>query len=88
MSDLREQVARAMHPLTWKHHDRGGTYEGLRERIAESLIDADEVIAVAEPLIRAQVIEELIAEGGNSYLQTGETLADWLRSQDGTAPHE
>jgi hypothetical protein len=78
-TNLREQVARAI--------------DDLVVTVCEGGIDevADAAIAVAEPIIRAQVVEELAqkAEGRHVHYHgfykdinedEGE-LADWLRSQ-------
>jgi hypothetical protein len=77
--DLREQVADAIYfalpENDWYEH-------------ASAFEVADAAIAVAEPLIRAKVIEELAEKAEQLEAMTtpggrwhGEHLADWIRAQ-------
>ena len=95
---LRDQVARVIDPYPWHQGFDDDLFAGdtpiagMRDR---SLQLADAVLAVATPLIRAQVIEELAQKAhaeelclvswyqtpGTWIPQEGDDLDYWLRSQ-------
>lgn len=92
MSDLREQVAvalaEALGPMDFDDNT-GQFYYPCKD--AGTWPVADAALAVAKPIIRAQVIAEL-ANRADAAIMAGVfgrmPLADWLRAQEETAPHE